>query len=229
MGELPLGPPGLENWGAENPGAFVALAAGRRRPDQIRGGRHGLSRAQVAASQRYRIEWAMAELAGSRGYHLVEVGAVVRRAGVSRSAFYKLYSHKDEAFIAGYARAIDWLLEAVRHRTPPPGDLDAKLAALLATLAANRWIARLCFVEVFSAGPSILLRRTEALAGLADVLFGFEPADVGDRQRIARLGAIGGLCEVLHQEIVAGRATELARLGDGALQAILVLAVAGAA
>src|SRR6476661_7366266 len=92
-------------------GLITGVSAGRTRPDQIRGGNHGLTPEQVASSQRERVLAAMRELVAGRGYQAVPVTEVIRHAGVSRKTFYELYSGKEECFVAVYEREIERLLE----------------------------------------------------------------------------------------------------------------------
>src|SRR6476661_532428 len=66
-----------------------------RRPDQLPRGRHGLSEAEVAESQRTRILDAMKALAGELGYHDASIAGVIKQAGVTRKAFYKLFEDKE--------------------------------------------------------------------------------------------------------------------------------------
>ena len=87
-----------------------------RRPDQLPRGRHGLSPDEVEASQRTRILDAMKSLAGERGYHDASIADVIKRAGVTRKAFYKLFDDKEQCFIQAYerdlARVLTLTLEA---------------------------------------------------------------------------------------------------------------------
>ena len=85
-------------------------APGRRRADQLPGGRHGLSREAVAESQRERLLAAMTVAVGRRGYRDAHITEVVDRAGVSRRTFYEHFGGgKEECFAAAYQRSIDML------------------------------------------------------------------------------------------------------------------------
>src|SRR6218665_3899517 len=97
-------------------GALVTgVQAGRTRPDQLRGGNHGLTPEQVAESQRTRILTAMRELVATHGYRDVPVAAVIQRAGVSRKTFYELYASKEECFVAIYEQEMERLLAPALH------------------------------------------------------------------------------------------------------------------
>jgi AcrR family transcriptional regulator len=191
------------------------VSAGRARPDQIRGGNHGLTPEQVADSQRERVLAAMRELVAGRGLQDVPVAEVIRRAGVSRKTFYELYPGKEECFVAVYERELERLisptLQAFAGTEAWVDRLRTALGVLLGTLAADPDGARICFVEVLAAGPKALARRNTAMAALDPL---FDRAHVSTAVGVTRpmavtAGSIGYLSEVLHREVAAGRTAEL--------------------
>ena len=190
-------------------------SAGRARPDQIRGGNHGLTPEQVADSQRERVLAAMRELVVGRGFQDVPVAEVISRAGVSRKTFYELYASKEECFVALYDQELERLLfptlQAFQGTESWVDRLRTALGVLLGALAADPASARLCFVEVLSAGPKALARRNGAMAKL-DPLFdrkNVSTAVGSTRPRAVTAGAVGYLSEVLNREIGEGRTAEL--------------------
>jgi AcrR family transcriptional regulator len=203
---------------------ITGVSAGRTRPDQIRGGNHGLTPEQVASSQRERVLAAMRELVAGRGYQAVPVTEVIRHAGVSRKTFYELWAGKEECFVAVYERAMERLLaptlQAFEGDEPWPDRLRTALGVLLGALAADADAARICFVEVLAAGPLALERRGLALAGLDPLLAppgaAGEGGPASDGQpassRALVAGSVGYLAEALHREIAAGRGAELPAL-----------------
>src|SRR5213082_896317 len=80
---------------------------------QLPRGRHGLSRADVARSQRERMLRAMAEAVSELGYATTPVAEVLRRAGVSRETFYEHFRNKQECFLAAYDASARMLRGAV--------------------------------------------------------------------------------------------------------------------
>src|SRR5690349_11111658 len=144
-----------------------------RRPDQLPRGRHGLSEAEVAASQRARILDAMKELAGERGYHDASIADVIKAAGVTRKAFYKLFEDKEQCFIQAYerelARLLTLTLEAFETQDDWADRVRAALSALLHALARDATAARVCFIEVMAAGPRAVAARNEAMRGFTIV------------------------------------------------------------
>jgi AcrR family transcriptional regulator len=190
---------------------ITGVSAGRTRPDQIRGGNHGLTPEQVASSQRERVLAAMRELVAGRGYQDVPVTEVIRHAGVSRKTFYELYGGKEQCFVAVYEREMERLLaptlQAFEGDEPWPDRLRTALGVLLGALAADGDAARICFVEALAAGPLALERRATALAGL-DPLF----TPPGAATKAIATGSVGYLAEALHREVAAGRIDRLPAL-----------------
>ena len=187
-----------------------------RRPDQLTGGRHGLSASEVATSQRERILRATTSAVGEHGYQGTRIADVVWRAGVSRKTFYELFASKEECFAATYERQIDRLLEVTLDAY---GDDEAKWAdrlrsaldALLSDLASEPDIARLCFVEAIAAGDAVARRRDAAMQAFAS-LFDTPEARARPLAETVRMGRVGELSEVLRREIVAGRTRRLPEL-----------------
>jgi AcrR family transcriptional regulator len=188
-----------------------------RRPDQLTGGRHGLTAEQVRASQRARIVRAMTAAVGEHGYHGVRVADVVSRAGVSRKTFYELFGGKDDCFGATYGDWMERLLattfEAFGTQTDWVDQLRAGLTALLGALAREPAAARLCFSEALAAGAATQQRREragEALARLFDAPgLGIPDGPLGETLRAGRASELG---ETLRREIAAGRTAQLPRL-----------------
>jgi AcrR family transcriptional regulator len=186
-----------------------------RRPDQLTGGRHGLSSEQVRASQRTRIVQAMTAAVGEHGYHGVRVADVVWRAGVSRKTFYELFDGKDGCFAGTYGYWIDRFLaatfDAFDTQADWTGQLRAGLTTLLGALAREPDAARLCFSEAIGAGGATQLRREQAARELAR-LFDAPAAPEGPLGETLRSGRVSELGETLRREIAAGRTEQLAGL-----------------
>lgn len=184
---------------------------GRRRPDQLPGGHHGLTPEEVAASQRTRIIEAMRKAVQEQGYTEASIADVIKRAGVSRKTFYAQFADKEDCFVEIYDEAIGRLQAVVRDAFDAQDEwissLRAGLTALLNGLAYDPAIARLCFVDVLAAGPRAAQRRNEAMRELESILelSRSSPSALG-------LTLIGGLAEVLYQEIVAERTRELPKM-----------------
>jgi AcrR family transcriptional regulator len=188
----------------------------RRRPDQIPGGRHGLTPEQVAESQRARLLAAMTLTVGQSSFRDARIADVIARAGVSRKTFYEHFEDKEDCFVAAYQLGLDQLLlvtmEAFDAQDHWVDQLRAGLTALLNALAYDPGMARICFVEVMAAGPKAVERRNEAMRGFASIYDAGRDAAQRDLPAFTGLGMMGGLSEILYREIVAGATAELPQL-----------------
>jgi AcrR family transcriptional regulator len=184
-----------------------------RRADQLPRGRHGLSDDEVAASQRNRILTAMVELTGAQGYHDTTITDVIKRAGVTRKAFYQRFEDKEQCFIAAYerelARLLTLTLEAFETQDEWADRVRAALSALLHALARDPTVARVCFIEVMAAGPRAIAARNEAMRGFTIVFDTGRLQDDRERPAALALNMVGGLSEIVHREVAAGRAEDL--------------------
>jgi len=184
-----------------------------RRPDQLPRGRHGLSEDQVAASQRNRILDAMSELAGEEGFYTTTIADVIKRAGVTRKAFYKRFEDKEQCFIAAYerelARLLTLTLEAFETQDEWADRVRAALSALLHALARKSTAARVCFIEVMTAGPRAIASRNEAMRGFTIIFDVGRLEDDRARPPALALNMVGGMSEIIHREIAAGKTEEL--------------------
>jgi AcrR family transcriptional regulator len=186
-----------------------------RRPDQLPGGHHGLTPEEVAASQQARILDAMRGALGQHGYSDTSVAEVIKLAGVSRKTFYAQFADKEDCFLAIYEEHMARLQTVARDAFDAQDEwvpaLRAGLTALLAALAYDPALAKVCFVDVLAAGPRAAQRRNEAMRALEGILELARPA--GDASpRALGLSMIGGLGEVLYQEIVGDRADQLPKM-----------------
>jgi AcrR family transcriptional regulator len=195
----------------------ASTSPGRRRPDQIPGGHHGLSPEEVAESQRGRILEAMRAAVTEHGYSDASVADVIKRAGVSRKTFYAQFTDKEDCFLAIYGDEMGRLQAVTRDAFDAQDEwipsLRAGLTALLNALAYDPAIARLCFVDVLAAGPHAAEARNAAMRELEAILElgrgGDATADGATSPRALGMSMVGGLGEVLYQEIVAARADQL--------------------
>jgi AcrR family transcriptional regulator len=184
---------------------------------------HGLSREDVARSQRGRILRGVAESVAAKGYAATSVADVIARAGVSRSTFYELYDGKESAFLDTYA-GIELvhlhLLESFRAGTTPLEMVRGAVRAHLASLAAEPAFAWMFFVEAVVAGPRVMTRRREATEGFLDVLTGMvEHARAADPSvpppdRGLLLAFVGAARELIAAHLLNHDAESLSELED---------------
>jgi AcrR family transcriptional regulator len=152
----------------------AARYSDRPRPQQLSGGVHGLSREEVTASQRGRLQQAMVEIVGERGYAETNVRDVIERAGVSRKTFYEIYETKDDLLFAVYDDAAKCLRGVVRHAYEngvTPGErIEAALDVLLEWVGSEPHLARVCMLEVPTSGIAGQRRLTATLSWLSSVM-----------------------------------------------------------
>lgn len=186
--------------------------SGARRPDQLPGGHHGLSPEQVAASQRTRVLEAMRKAVDEQGYAGASIADVIKRAGVSRKTFYAQFADKEDCFLAIYDNEIGRLHALTREAFDAQDEwvacLRAGLTIHLSALAQDPTMARICVVDVLAAGPRAAARRNEAMRELERIL-DLGRGVGGHSPPALRMSMVGGLSEVLYQEIVAGRTEQL--------------------
>ena len=175
---LPSSARALPRSGGSGAGACkrVRPRAGRlqRAVERLPRGRHGLSPKFVAQNQRERLVAALAESLYERGYEETTVAMIGKRAGVSKSDFYKRFESKDACFLAAYDDVVERIREELRVACAARDDwaagvLDA-LAALLAFVAAEPARARLVLVEGLRAGKGVYARYQEALRSFVPFL-----------------------------------------------------------
>jgi len=196
-----------------------------RRPDQLTGGRHGLTPEEVEASQRDRILAAITVAVGDRGFHGVRVADVVWHAGVSRKTFYERFEGKEECFAAAYelwiGRLLETTFEAFETQSEWSDQLRAAMAALLGALAREPDAARLCFAEAVAVDGPTTAARDRALERLSRL---FTPPDLpeGPLGDTLRSGRVCELSETLRREIAAGRTESLPALAPELMCAMVL-------
>jgi len=181
-------------------------------------GRHGLPREFVAQHQRERLLAALAESLAERGYEGATVSAIGKRAGVSKSDFYKQFESKDACFVAAYDDAVAQIREPVlaacgAEESWAAGVLAA-LRVLLEGLAAEPARASLVLVEGLRAGRGIYDRYQAGLQSFTEQLRDGAPAPPeGARSPEATDEAVvGGVAALLSRRVIAGETERLPEL-----------------
>ena len=100
---------------------------GFERPElgPLPGGHHGLSREEVAESQRERLLAGLAHVVAERGYRQTTVTEIVKAAAVSSKAFYQHFASKEDCFLAAFDAVLghldELLADAVAKSPDWPG------------------------------------------------------------------------------------------------------------
>ena len=151
-------------------------------PSRLPHGRHGLTREEVERSQRDRLLRAAADAMADKGYARTVVEDIIKRAGVSRETFYRLFSSKLDCFMAAFQRAGELLVSHIRAGAAKANDTRDPVEqfalffeSYLDGLASHPTFARLFLVEVHAAGAEAiearLTQQTWFVTAMAD-LFG---------------------------------------------------------
>ncbi|MDX6742466.1 helix-turn-helix domain-containing protein [Actinocorallia sp. A-T 12471] len=137
-------------------------------------GRNALPAQEVARLQRERLCRAMAEAMAEKGYAATSVEDVLRRSGVSRLTFYRLFSSKADCFLAALDRANEILRTRIADAVAEFGDGGDALArtehaldAYFRMLEEELPYARVCLVEIYAAGPVAVAHRREMHESMA--------------------------------------------------------------
>ncbi|HEX2312125.1 MAG TPA: TetR/AcrR family transcriptional regulator [Thermomonospora sp.] len=140
-------------------------------------GRNALPPDEVARVQRGRLCQAMAEVMAEKGYAATSVEDVLRRAGVSRLSFYRLFGSKLDCFMAALDRSAGLLLQRIAEalgadgaRGGDPLERYERAAAVYFEALEAEWSStRLCLVETFAAGPRAVAHRDRFHEVMAEV------------------------------------------------------------
>src|SRR5580692_391116 len=131
-------------------------------------GRSRLPAPAVQASQRERILRSVVAAIADKGYPDVTVADIVRRAKVSRAAFYLHFRSREDCFLAATRRGGQLLfghvIEAsrtVREDAPDEDLLRVGIGAFLGFLADEPAFARVFYIDMPAAGP-VAVERLQA-------------------------------------------------------------------
>jgi len=190
--------------------------AGTLRDRKLRPGQR-LPAEEVARNQRERLFAALVAVVAEKGYEATRVEDLLDLSGVSRSAFYAHFRDKQDCLLA----AVDAFLEPtvrgiVEDGGRPHGAERGRrvLDSLLTRIVEQPAAARMCFVEIFAAGPLAI----EAVDRAIDTFQAFVaatldeiPGSEGMPPEVVR-AIVGGLRKVMHTRLYRGEEAELLEL-----------------
>ena len=135
-------------------------------------GRSRLPQPAVRASQRERLLRSVIAAVAESGYPAVTVTDIVRRAKVSRAAFYAQFADKEDCFLAATAEGRELMIGQVvsATRALPAEACDEEILrvacrAYLAFLAGEPAFAKVFYIHMPTAGPRAV-DRLDAGTGL---------------------------------------------------------------
>lgn len=215
-----------------------ARIANPARPAKLPRGRHPLTQAAVAGSQRVRLLDAVARVVADKGYGAATVADVIALAGVSRRTFYEHFPGLEDCFLAAYEDGMRSLFGAIRTALVgvPRDDLALRtrvaIEAYLAAMASVPAAAWSFTVEVLGAGRRALDQRDWVIAQWVEQWRSFHQlrqhaqpglADLSSAQLLA---LVGGMEELVRDQLRRHGAQSLPQIGP-ALRAFVasVLAV----
>jgi len=176
-------------------------------------GRASLKEATVLKAQRTRLKAAVIGAVAELGYADVTISDIVKRARVSRQAFYTQFVSKDACFLAAASGGIKLLMkqlaEAEVGGKGPADFLDTqrrRIRAYLQAAAAEPEFTRCLVVETSAAGAKVRAARNAGMKAFA--------ADIAAHHRVARkkhpswpalsdmgyLGIVGAIQEFMFQQ-----------------------------
>ncbi|MHB1538398.1 MAG: hypothetical protein ACYCYN_07880, partial [Solirubrobacteraceae bacterium] len=186
-----------------------------------------LSMAPVGAEPRVRALLAAAQVAARDGCEALSFTSIADRAGVRVGVMFELFDDPHECFIGAAellaARLIAFAVARARRASDWPLGVCVLAQGILDGLAADRVLARACFIEPFALGRAGVAARSALLSRLAELFAERRPAGVAI-DRLALEAAIGAVWGAIHGEVAAGRERQLPQ--RGAEIAFLLLAPA---
>ncbi len=196
-------------------------------PRRLPRGRHALAPEDVVRDQRERLLAAVPGVVAERGYEATSVADIVKAAAVSRNAFYKNFSDKQECFAvaheAGHERLLEILTEPCEEGTTVKERVQRSLAAVLDALASEPALARLLFVEAPSAGEEIALAYHQWLQRYGILLRIAAPDAQPQSSPAPEVEGVivGGLASRVASEALQGRGAQLGALTEPFVEYVL--------
>ena len=175
-------------------------------------------REEVLAEQHLRLETAMVDSIGQKGYRATSVADVIARAGVSRETFYEHFANKQECFLATYdvvwAQSRRRVARAYRKAEGWPGRAQAAIAALFEVAIENPGAVRLATVEIGALGPAGIERREQSVAEYERFITDAVELAPGEGRisETAARAVVGGLYRILDRRVSTGEHAELLEL-----------------
>jgi AcrR family transcriptional regulator len=196
-----------------------------RAPEVSRNGNGGVTAnrsrrqgAHVIEMQRRRLLSGLVEVVGEGGLEAAGVGAICKRAGMSRRTFYEIFEDREACLLAALDTAIDRIAQSVlpvyeRERTWSIR-VRACLMVLLEHFDAEPGVARLCVIETPKAGPEVLERRKHALDALTSAVDEGRAESKQERalSPVAAQCVVGGALSVIHARLLGDEPRPLVEL-----------------
>ena len=177
----------------------------QRMPSVLPPGRPRIPEDEIAENHRRRVLYAVAELAERNGYTATTVSAITKLARIDGTAFYRLFSDKQEAFAAVHELCFQQAMDAtskgffsVSGEDWPRRSWEGA-HALTQLLQANTRLAHVGFVEAYAVGPGAVQRIEDSHVAFMfflqeGLLYRDEPAP----SRVAMEAIIAAIFEIVY-------------------------------
>lgn len=176
------------------------------------------------ADQRRRLLDGARDVFAVNGYAAASVDDIVARAHTSRTAFYRLFSNKQDCLLELYrdatSRLAITLVTAAETAASPAQQVRLGIAAVVETLAADWPAARVVLIEVVGATPTIEAARAEARSRFAAIIArelcavpGWKGRPRAERELVS-MATMGAVAEVLSNLAEANRLDDTARVTE---------------
>jgi AcrR family transcriptional regulator len=180
-------------------------------------GTHGLDPELVKRDQRERLQKAMIELIGEKGYPGVRIVDLAKLAHVSQPTFYSLYADKEDLFLSTYDEVAERAARAVVAAYVADGTPETRMVAAMRAFgelaAAEPDTTSLLVLGAFGAGGSALERRKRAVGALERSMYASRDGALTDEPTDLTIKfVVGGIREVTATRLRSGHAGELPAL-----------------
>ncbi|MEA2200517.1 MAG: hypothetical protein QOI89_1113 [Solirubrobacteraceae bacterium] len=170
--------------------------------------------------ERLRTLRAAATIAARDGYSSLSAARISRLAGVSEETFAGLHGADIGAcFLAAFdlvgVEAVVSAARAARHASSWGDGVHSGITGLMDHIAADPFMGRLAFIEIFSAGPSAIGRRSSLMKSFTDQLIKTLPPLQRPSELVAE-AIVGGIWAIVHDYVVRGQVHRLHELADDA-------------
>jgi AcrR family transcriptional regulator len=204
----------VDEKGVRTPWGYAAeLRAKKMRPGR------GNAPADSERSQRERLYGAMVALSAEQGYEATKIGDLSKVAGVSRAAFYDHFADKKELLLATVEALVEPTIALIESaEDAPTGEARVRQAieAFMGLAARQPAASKLCFIEVYAAGPEGEAEVERLLDAFEN--FGLEQLNqIRGRQGTPRQmvrAMLGGLQRVIDKRLYSEEAGELPKLAE---------------
>lgn len=196
-------------------------------PKRLPRGRHALAPDEVLRDQRERLLAAVPAVAAERGYEAMSVADIVKAAAVSRNAFYRNFSDKQDCVATAHELGHERLFEVLSVNCYEGATIEERvgtsLEAGLDVLAGEPALARFLFVEAPSGGDEIALRYHEWLGRYGTLLRSAAPDLPPESVPLPEVEQVivGGIASRVASEVLRGRGEKLRELADPFLEYVL--------